>query len=68
MTTVTRVIIAHEARMTRGEVFQMLLTSDHSLPCSKAALELAAGVKKARCTPRTTSMTAISGAAPVLEQ
>ena len=48
-------------RMTAGAVFQMALESDHSLPCSRAALALAAGVRKAKCTPMTTMISGSSG-------
>ena len=48
MTATTTLISAQESRMTRGDDFQMLLVLAHSLPCSSAAMELTAGVRKAR--------------------
>ena len=57
-----------ESTMTIGEDFQMLLVLAHSLPCSSAALKLAAGVRKARCMLMTTMMTGISSPTPILVQ
>ena len=51
--------------MAMGAVFQMTAVLLHSLPCSRAALALAAGVRKAKCTHMTTMMSGISGAMPV---
>ncbi len=68
MMAMTALISIQESRITMGEDFQMLLVLAHSLPCSSAALKLAAGVRKARCMLMTTMMTGISSPTPILVQ
>ena len=51
------VIAIQEINTTGVADFMMLFVSIHSLPWSREALELAAGVRKARCTPMTTMIT-----------
>ena len=61
-------VIKSKNAMIAGTVFRMSRPVVHSLPCSSAALELAAGVRKARCTLMTTMTTAGTGLVPLLEQ
>mgnify|MGYP001247212577 CR=1 FL=1 len=61
-------MMSQETTMIGGTVFRMSRLVIHSLPCSRAALELAAGVRKARCTLMTTMTTAGIGLVPLLEQ
>ena len=65
MVKTTIVIMIQERAMTTGAVRQIAFALDHSLPCNNAALALAAGVKKAKCTPMTTIIRARAGFAPV---
>ena len=67
--SMTTAVTTDSAETTRsGAVFQIALVVTHSLPWSMAAVELAAGVRKARQHATVTRMTGCSASMPLAVQ
>ena len=68
MRRTTALATMSESTIRNGAIFQMLLVLVQSLPCSMAAVELAAGVRKARQQAMVMRMTGSSDDTPLVEQ
>lgn len=68
MRVTTALATMSESTIRNGAIFQMLLVLVQSLPCSMAAVELAAGVRKARQQAMVMRMTGSSDDTPLVEQ